>query len=364
MKRDYYQILEVERGASADELKRAYRQLAHRFHPDKNPDSPDAEARFKEASEAYAVLSDPEKRSIYDRFGHAGLQGDAGGDPFAGFDPFASFGELFNEFFGGDLFGRRRGLGQRGADLRYDLELDFDVAAFGGEETIRVPRHETCAECEGRGGEREVCPLCQGHGAIQLQQGFFRVSRTCDRCQGLGQSLRRACSECRGHGRVEAVQKRVVRIPAGVDSGTRLRLQGEGEAGIRGGPPGDLYVVINVREHPLFARDGTDVLCELPLSVVQAALGCEVEVPTLDGKTTLEIRPGTQSGEQLRLRGKGIPRLGGGPRGDQIVRTFVEVPTRLTAEQRDLLEKFAALSGDEVTPRRRGFLDKLRDLFD
>ncbi len=363
MKRDYYEILGVERGAGADELKRAYRQLAHKFHPDKNPDDPDAEARFKEASEAYAVLSDPEKRQVYDRLGHAGISG--GGDPFAGFDPFSNFGDLFNEFFGGDVFGRRqRGGAQRGADLRYDLEVDFAVAAQGGEETLRIPRYEACEACAGTGGERETCPACQGQGSIQLQQGFFRISRTCDRCQGLGQSLRRACSDCRGHGRVETVRKRTIRIPQGIDTGTRLRLQGEGEAGLRGGPAGDLYVVLHVRDHPIFERDGSDILFELPVSISQAALGGQVEVPTIDGKTELEIRAGTQTNELIRLRGMGLPRIGGGPRGDQLVRIFVEVPTRLNDEQRELLERFAELAGDEVSPRRRSFLDKLRDVFE
>ena len=364
MKRDYYDVLGVERGVGEAELKRAYRKLAHQHHPDKNPDDPEAENRFKEASEAYAVLSDPERRSLYDRLGHAGISG-AGGDPFAGFDPFNSFSDLFNEFFGGDLFGRRqRGGVQRGADLRYDLEIDLSVAANGGEETLRLPRHETCEACNGMGGEREPCPTCHGQGSIQLQQGFFRVSRTCDRCQGLGQSLRRACQECRGHGRIESVQKRAVRIPAGVDTGTRLRLQEEGEAGLRGGPPGDLYVVISLRDHPLFERDGSHLLCEVPISIIQAALGAEVEAPTLEGKTDLEIQPGTQSGDVLRLRGLGLPRLGGGPRGDLLVRIFVEVPTRLTDEQREILQRFAEVSGDDITPRRRGFLDKLRDLFE
>ncbi len=365
MKRDYYEILGLDRQASPEELKRAYRKLAHRYHPDKNPDDPEAEPRFKEASEAYAVLSDPEKRSLYDRLGHAGISGSGAGDPFAGFDPFANFSDLFNEFFGGDLFGRRqRGGAQRGADLRYDLEVEFSVAAHGGEETLRIPRHETCDECDGSGGERELCPACRGQGSVELQQGFFRISRTCDRCQGLGQSLRRACSACRGHGRVEAVQTRTVRIPPGIDTGTRLRLQGEGEAGLRGGPTGDLYVVITVRDHPLFEREGADLLCELPISISQAALGGKVDVPTVDGKTEIEIRPGTQPGELIRLRGLGLQRLGGGSRGDQLVRIFVEIPTRLSDEQRELLERFAESSGDEVTPRRRGFLETLRDLLE
>ena len=364
MKRDYYEILGVGQTAEPGELKRAYRKLAHQYHPDKNPNNPEAEDKFKEASEAYAVLTDPEKRAAYDRFGHAGISG--GGDPFAGFDPFQSFGDLFSEFFGGDVFGRRGGgrAGLRGADLRYDLEVDFLVAALGGDETLRIPRHEKCQSCGGAGGEREVCPRCNGQGQIQLQQGFFRIARTCDRCGGLGQSLRRACDECRGQGRTETVQKRTVSIPSGVDTGTRLRLQGEGEAGVRGGPSGDLYIVIQVREHPLFERDGPNLICELPISIVQAALGCEVEAPGLESRTSLQIAAGTQSGDVIRLPGKGMPRLGGGSRGDQLVHIYVEVPTRLTDEQRELLEQFARVSGDDVMPRRRGFLDKLRDLFD
>jgi molecular chaperone DnaJ len=366
LKRDYYEILGVDRGTSSEELKKAYRRLAHQYHPDKNPGDPEAEASFKAASEAYAVLSDDEKRQAYDRFGHDAFQG-SGGDPFAGFDPFSSFADLFSEFFGGDVFGRgRRGgrIGRRGADLRYDLEVDFEVAALGGEQRIQIPKHKPCESCAGLGGERETCPRCNGLGQIQLQQGFFRISRTCDRCAGLGQSLRRACDACRGRGRVETVQTMSVRIPPGVDTGIRLRLSGEGEAGYDGGPPGDLYVVLTLKEHPLFERIGEDLHCEVPISVAQAALGCDIEVPTLEGRDSLTLQPGTQSGEQVRLSGKGLPRLGGGPRGDQIVRIFVEVPTRLSDKQRALLEEFARVSGDDVAPRQRGFLDKLRDLFD
>lgn len=366
MKRDYYEILGVDQRAAPDELKRAYRRLAHENHPDKNPDDPDAEARFKEASEAYAVLSDPEKRGTYDRFGHAGISGGQGGDPFAGFDPFSSFGDLFNEFFGGDLFGQRRGggSGRRGADLRYQLDIEFQEAAFGHETRIRIPRHDSCSECNGVGGDVETCPRCNGMGQIQLQQGFFRIARPCDRCSGMGQSLKRACESCRGQGRTESVVERTVKVPEGAFTGLTLRYRGEGEAGMRGGATGDLNVVINVRPHPIFERDELDVLCELPISMAQAALGCEVEVPTLRGVKDISIHAGTQSGDVVRLRGEGIPRLGGGPSGDQLVRVFVEVPTRLSAEQRELLEKFAEVSGDDVAPRQRGFLEKLRDLFD
>jgi molecular chaperone DnaJ len=366
VKRDYYDILGVPRDAGPQELKKAYRRLAHRHHPDKNPDDPESTERFKEASEAYAVLSDPEKRATYDRFGHEGLAGPAGADPFAGFDPFSAFSDLFNEFFGGDVFarGRRsRAMGRRGADLRYDLDVDFGVAALGGEETLEIPKHKPCAQCGGLGGERDLCHRCGGHGQVHLQQGFFRISRTCDACGGSGQSLRRRCGECRGAGRLETVQRVTVRVPPGVETGVRLRLAGEGEAGYDGGPPGDLYVVIQVRSHPLFERRGSDLVCEVPISIAQAALGCEIEVPTLDGKEQVRVPAGSQSGETITLRGRGLPRLGGGARGDQYVRIFVEVPTRLSEKQRELLEEFARVSGADVTPRRRGFLEKLRELF-
>jgi len=366
VKRDYYEILGVDRSADADVLKRAYRKAAHQYHPDKNPGDDEAESRFKEASEAYAVLSDAEKRSLYDRFGHAGISGGGAGDPFQGFDPFSAFGDLFSDFFGGDMFGRRRGgpAGRRGADLRYQLEVDFQAAVFGCEEQIRIPRHETCGSCGGRGGDLETCPRCQGIGQIQIQQGFFRIARPCDRCGGSGESLKRACEDCSGKGRLENVVDRTINVPAGSYSGLILRYRGEGEAGMRGGPTGDLNVVLRVRAHPMFERDEQDIYCELPISVEQAALGCEVDVPTLKGKRSIEVPAGTQSGDTLRLSGEGIPRLGGGPRGDQLVRIFVEVPTRLSAEQRELYERLAELSGTEFSPRRRGFLNKLRDLFD
>ncbi len=367
MKADYYETLGIERSASPDELKKAYRKLAHQFHPDKNPDNAEAEARFKEASEAYAVLSEPEKRAAYDHMGHAAFQAGGGGDPFAGFDPFSSFGDLFNEFFGGDLFGQRRGQrgrGRRGADLRYDLEVDFQVAATGSEEALRIPKHKRCEDCSGSGGDRETCSACGGQGQVFLQQGFFRISRTCDRCRGVGQQLCRACSTCSGDGRLETMQKLNVRIPPGVDTGVRLRLTGEGEAGYDGGPAGDLYVVIHLREHPLFERDDSDIICEVPVSIAQATLGCDVEIPTLEGTDTLKVRSGTQSGAIIRLRGQGLPRLDGGPHGDQLVQIFVEVPTKLSDEQRELMERFAAISGDDVSPRRKGFMDKLRRLLD
>ena len=364
MKSDYYEILGVARNASADELKRAYRKLAHQYHPDKNPGNPEAETRFKEASEAYAVLSDGEKRARYDRFGHEAFG--AGGAGFGqDFDPFSAFGDLFSEFFGGDVFGgRQRRQGHRGADLRYDLEVDFSVSAAGGEEVLRIPKHARCEPCRGEGGERVTCPRCNGRGQIALQQGFFRVARTCDRCSGSGRSLKRACDACRGAGRVETVQTLSVRVPAGVDTGVRLRLSNEGEAGHNGGPPGDLFVVVHVRDHPLFERQDADLHCDVPLSFAQAALGCEVQVPTLQEKHDLKIPPGSQPDDVLTLRGRGLPRLRGGPNGDAHYRLVVDVPRKLSARQREILEEFAAESGDEVSPRARGFLDTLRELFD
>jgi molecular chaperone DnaJ len=365
--RDYYEVLGVERGASPEGLKKAYRKLAHQYHPDKNPDNPEAEARFKEASEAYAILSDPEKRAQYDRFGHAAFAGGGGGSPFGqDFDPFSAFGDLFGEFFGGDIFGgrgRRRRGGQRGADLRYDLEVDFSVAALGGEEALSIPKHKACGDCNGRGGERATCTRCGGQGQIVMQQGFFRVARTCDGCAGSGQALKRACGTCRGSGRIETLQELSVRIPAGVDNGVRLRLSGEGEAGHDGGPPGDLFVVVHVRDHPLFERREADLICDVPISIAQAALGCEVEVPTLEGKEKIQVAAGTQNDEIVRLRGRGLPRLRGGPRGDLHYRIAVEIPTKLSARQRELLQEFAKLAGDDHTPARRGFLEALRDLF-
>lgn len=358
-KRDYYEVLGIERHATTQEIKKAYRRLARELHPDRNPNNAEAEARFKEASEAYAVLGDDEKRAIYDRHGHAGISG--GG---AGFDPFESFGDLFQEIFGADMFGRRRSgsRARRGADLRYALEVDFLTAATGAKQQLQIPRHETCSTCAGQGGERETCPRCYGHGQIEQQQGFFRFAHTCDRCSGLGQSLSRACQECRGQGRIEKLHKFAVDIPAGVDTGTRLRIKGAGEGGVMGGPTGDLFVDIMVKNHPLLARDGPDLLCEVPVSIAQATLGGEIEVPGIDGRRTVQLEPGTQPGQLIRIRGAGLPRLRGGPPGDQIVRIDVEVPTKLTAELRALMEQFAEASG-EVLPKRKTFLDKLKELF-
>jgi len=371
VKRDYYEVLGVDRSADAETLKKAYRKLALQYHPDRNPDDPDAEEKFKEASEAYAVLSDPEKRRAYDRFGHEGV-GAAGGG-FADFGDLGAFGDVLNDLFG-DLFGtrggagtRRRGRGRRGADLRYQLDLDLADVLTGKEARITIPKMRPCGSCGGSGarsGTRpETCGRCRGTGQLMFQQGFFRISRPCDACGGAGEVVRERCPSCRGQGRVESQQTLTVKIPAGVEHGTRLRLAGEGEAGIEGGPPGDLYVDVAVRPHPFFTREGPDLHCQVPVSFVQAALGGEIEVPTLEGKVSMRIPEGTQSGRVFRLAGKGLPALGQRGRGDLLVQIFVEVPTKLTPRQRELLEQFAEESGTEVSPVTRSFVEKLRDFF-
>lgn len=369
-KRDYYDVLGVARSATDEELKKSYRKLALQYHPDRNPDDPDAEEKFKEASEAYAVLADPEKRRQYDRFGFEGV-GAGGPGGFPGAD-FAAFGDLFNDLFG-DLFGarmggRRSGRGQRGADLRYTHEIELADVAAGVETSLSIPRMMRCEPCGGSGArpgtEPETCTRCNGSGQAIFQQGLFRITRPCDACRGEGRVVRDPCKSCRGSGRSEGERSIKVRIPPGVEDGMRLRVAGEGEAGIAGGPPGDLYVVIRVAPHPLFVREGSDLICEVPIPFVQAALGAEIEVPTLEGKVVLRVAEGTQTGKLLRLRGKGLPTVQGGPRGDQLVRLFVEVPTRLTGRQRELLERFAEATSTEVSPVTKGFLDKLRDLFD
>ncbi len=371
-KRDYYDVLGVARGATPDDLKKAYRALALQYHPDRNPDDPDAENRFKEVSEAYAVLSDTDKRRAYDRFGHQGVGAQGMGGFQGDFGDLGSFTDLFNDLFG-DVFGGprrgpRRSRGRRGADLRYNLEIDLDDVRDGLDAKLSIPKMRACGTCEGSGArpgtQRELCGRCNGGGQVIFQQGFFRISRPCDACNGEGEVVRDRCHTCRGSGRTEGQQNISVRIPAGVDEGSRLRLAGEGEAGIAGGPPGDLYVVISVKPHPLFTRDGPDLYCEVPIPFPKAALGAEIEVPTLDGKVDLRIAEGTQPGAIHRLRGKGLPTLGSAARGDQYVKIFVEVPTNLTSRQRELLEELARESGSEASPVTKGFLDKLKDLFD
>jgi molecular chaperone DnaJ len=369
-KRDYYEVLGVDRSADADALKKAYRALALKHHPDRNPGDVAAEEKFKEASEAYAVLSDPEKRRAYDRFGFDAVGGGPGGFDFGA--DMGAFGDVLNDLFG-DLFGtrggsgtRRRGRGRRGADLRYTLEVDLIQLLQVNEATLQIPKMRPCATCSGSGakpGTRpESCTRCRGDGQLMFQQGFFRISRPCDACGGAGEIVKERCTSCRGAGRTEGEQTLHVKIPAGVEHGTRLRLAGEGEAGIEGGPPGDLYVDVSVRPHPFFQRDGTDLHCQVPIPFVQAALGGEIEVPTLDGKTPLRIPEGTQSGKTFRFPGRGLPALGGRTRGDQIVQIFVEVPSKLTDRQRELLEEFARAGGTEVSPVSKSFVEKLKDL--
>jgi molecular chaperone DnaJ len=364
-KRDYYEVLGVNRTANAQELKSAYRKIALQYHPDRNPGNKEAEEKFKEASEAYEVLSDEEKRARYDRFGHAG----------AGFEGFGAGGfsavnlnEIFGEIFG-DIFGgrhRQRGGRARGADLQYNLEISFEEAAFGCEVRVPIPRPKTCEKCNGTGsrdGQVRSCPTCGGSGELRFTQGFFSVSRTCNACGGVGRVIVEPCQGCGGRGKIESRTELTVNIPAGVDTGTRVRVTGQGEPGEQGGPPGDLYVVMHVREHPLFARDGTEVFLEMPISFTQAALGATVEVPTLDGKHKMKIPAGTQSGKVIQIKGKGIPHLHGGGRGNMHVRVLVETPTELTREQRALLERLAEISGEDTHPQSRSFLAKVRELF-
>ncbi|HXK11322.1 MAG TPA: molecular chaperone DnaJ [Vicinamibacteria bacterium] len=364
--RDYYEVLGVPRNASDQEIKSAYRKLALRHHPDRNPGDKQAEERFKEAAEAYGVLGDAEKRQRYDTYGHAGVAGAAG----AGFDPtiFADFSDILGDFFGfGDVFGRRRGP-RRGGDLRYNLEISFEEAAFGTETQIRIPRAETCATCAGSGaapGTKPVsCPTCRGSGQITFQQGFFSVARTCGHCRGAGRIVAERCKTCDGEGQVRVERTLQIKIPPGVDTGSQLRIGGEGEPGPQGGAPGDLYVVVRAADHAFFKRDGTNLFCELPVSVTQAALGATVEVPTLDGgKTKLTVPEGTQAGTILRLRGQGVPSLGGRGRGDLHVLLRVVVPRHLTSEQRKILEQLAkTLPVPDLKDRDKSLLDRMKDL--
>ncbi len=363
-KRDYYEVLGVARDAGADEIKKAYRKVALQYHPDRNQGDPEAEERFKEASEAYQVLSDQERRAQYDRFGHAAFE-QGGGFDFnaAGFEDI--FGDIFGDFFGG---GRGRRRSSRGDDLRYDLEIDFEEAIFGVEKKIRVPRMQSCETCGGEGtregASRETCLACAGAGQVRYQQGLFSIARTCGECQGAGTVIRDPCPDCRGAGAVRKQQSLSVKIPAGVDHGSRLKLRGEGEAGPRGGAAGDLYVVLHVREHPFFVRDGRDVLCEVPVGMTQAALGADLEVPTPHGKVKMKVPQGTQSGSLFRLKGKGAPDLRGYGHGDTLVRVVVETPRKLTKRQKKLLEEFADIAGEDVSPQSKGFFDKVKEMFD
>ncbi|TMA27277.1 MAG: molecular chaperone DnaJ [Deltaproteobacteria bacterium] len=366
-KRDYYEVLGVSRSATAQELKSAFRKLAIQFHPDKNEGDKASEEKFKECSEAYEILADPEKRARYDRFGHQ-APGGFGPSPFeAGFTGNINdiFGDIFGEIFG--QRGRSRGGKQRGSDLRYNLEVSFTEAAFGSEAKVKIPRHKQCSTCHGSGAKAgtgpKTCPTCHGAGELRMTQGFFQISRTCGHCQGTGKVITDPCATCRGAGKVETESVLTVKVPPGVDTGTRLKLTGEGEPGERGGPPGDLYVVVHVQEHPIFIREDTEVICEVPIIFTQAALGSTIEVPTLDGKVKMKIPSGTQSGKVFRLRGKGIPHLNGYQRGDQHVRVTVEVPEKLSKKQRELLEQFASIAGEESHPQSKSFFAKVKELF-
>lgn len=374
-KRDYYEILGVSRTATESELKSSYRKLALKFHPDRNPGDKAAEESFKEAAEAYAVLCDGEKRSLYDRFGHQGLGGAAGGG--AGFDPsvfneFGDFADILGSMFGfGDVFGggRRRGGPQRGADLRYDLEISFEEAARGAETNIQIPRQETCDSCKGSGAAPgstpSVCSQCRGQGQVRFQQGFFTVARTCPQCQGNGKIISKPCTSCRGAGRVARERKITVKIPAGIATGQQLRLHGEGEAGAGGGPAGHLYVVVQVQEHEFFRRDGVNLFCEVPVNFTTLTLGGEIQVPTLDGSDEVKVPEGTQTGTTLRLRGKGMPDVNGRGRGDLFATVQVQTPKKLTKEQRHLVEQLGkVLPKDKFEPRTHAEKEDERNLFD
>ncbi len=359
--KDYYEILGVSREASEADIKKAFRQLALKYHPDRNPENKAAEENFKEINEAYSCLINPEKRANYDRFGTAEGVG-------AGFEPFGTgFGEIFEDIFGdffGTFTGSRRPRPTKGKDLRYDLDITLMEAAFGAEKTLEVPKWENCAECGGTGsvpGKAPVtCPNCKGGGQVRFQQGFFSISKTCQKCGGAGRIITDPCQSCKGQSKVRKIKSIQVKMPAGVDTGSRLRISNEGEMGLYGGPPGDLYIVLNIEEHPFFKREGNDLYCDVPLSFPQAALGSEIEVPTIEGTANIKIPQGTPSGRIFYLKGKGIPRLGGRSRGDQIVRVYVDVPKKITPRQKEILEEFAQINGDEVS---KSFKEKLKDLF-
>ncbi|HYB59965.1 MAG TPA: molecular chaperone DnaJ [Methylomirabilota bacterium] len=372
-KRDYYEILAVPKAASADEIKSAYRKAALKWHPDRNPnDKKQAEERFREATEAYSILTDPQKRAAYDRYGHAGVSGAF--DTGISHTIFEDFQDIFGDFFGfEDIFGgggrRGRSKAQRGADLRYDMELSFEEAATGLTTKIRVPRQEFCEPCNGTGAKAGTgvvaCPQCGGRGQMHYQQGFFAISRTCPACRGAGQVVREKCPECRGEGRVEKTKTIDLRIPPGVDSQTRLRVPGEGEVGMNGGPPGDLYVILEVREHPFFERRNADLYCTIPISVTQAALGAEVTVPGLSGEEKVKIPEGTQTGSIFRLKGKGLPDPHGGGKGDLYVNVRVITPAKLNREQRRMLEQLGQTLETDNLPVQRSssFFDKVKDIF-
>ncbi|MFQ5900708.1 MAG: molecular chaperone DnaJ [Thermodesulfobacteriota bacterium] len=367
-KEDYYKILGVNKSANESEIKKAYRKLAHELHPDKNPGNKKAEESFKKINEAYGVLGDAEKRAAYDRFGHVGERayGGFGGSPGAGFttDFQDIFGDIFGDFFGAKT---KREQGRRGADLQYNLDISFDEAAFGTEKDVEIYRHKKCKKCDGSGAKPGTspltCPTCGGSGQASYQQGFFSISRPCTNCRGEGRIIKNPCTECRGSGMARVLHKIKVKVPAGVNTGSRLKLTGEGEDGMRGGPSGDLYVVINVKPHPIFLRENDDIICEIPISFPQAAIGAEIYAPTLEGKLKIKIPPGTQSGRILRLKNKGIASLQGYGRGDEHIIIKVETPTKLTQRQKELLREFEKSSKKSNNPISEGFFNKIKNLF-
>ncbi|MCZ4351814.1 molecular chaperone DnaJ [Roseovarius aestuarii] len=376
-KRDFYEVLGVSRGASADEIKKAYRQKAKALHPDSNKDNPNAEAQFKEAGQAYEVLKDAEKKAAYDRFGHAAFEGGMGGGggrpgPGGGQGDFASaFSDVFDDLFG-DFMGARggggRGRAARGSDLRYNMRITLEEAFQGLQKTINVPTSVACKSCEGTGAEGgsepTTCHTCSGMGKVRAQQGFFTVERTCPTCSGLGQIIQNPCNDCGGQGRVEKDRALSVNIPAGVETGTRIRLSGEGEAGMRGGPPGDLYIFIEVAKHALFEREETNLFCNVPVSMATAAMGGDIEVPTIDGgRSRVKIPAGSQSGRQMRLRAKGMPALRGGGAGDMFIELAVETPVNLTSKQKELLREFEKLSEDN-NPESKSFFRSVKSFWD
>jgi len=375
-KRDYYDILGVSKGASADEIKKGYRTKAKELHPDRNKDNPDSEAKFKEANEAYEVLKDGEKKAAYDRFGHAAFEGGGGGRPGGGgfgggnADFSSAFSDVFDDLFGNFAGGQRGGgnRASRGSDLRYNLRISLEEAFSGLQKTINVPTSVACDNCKGTGAEGgsepTSCPTCSGMGKVRAQQGFFTVERTCPTCSGLGQIIKNPCKSCQGAGRVEKDRALSVNIPAGVETGTRIRLAGEGEAGMRGGPSGDLYIFIEVADHALFQREGTNVFCRVPVSMAKAALGGSIEVPTIDGgRGRVQIPAGSQSGRQMRLRSKGMPALRGGSAGDMFIELAVETPVNLTARQKELLTEFDELA-ENNNPESSSFFSSVKSFWD
>ncbi|WP_116963052.1 molecular chaperone DnaJ [Fastidiosibacter lacustris] len=368
MPRDYYEILGVSKSATEQELKRAYRKMAMKYHPDRNPNDKDAETKFKEASEAYEILSDPQKRAAYDQFGHAGVQQGSGHGGFSGGNFNDVFGDIFSDIFGGGARGGRssRTYARRGNDLQYNLEITLEEAIHGTTKEIKVPTYVSCGSCHGTGGTgKQTCSMCHGAGAVRMSQGFFSVEQTCPTCHGTGSIIKDPCRSCHGQGRKQDTKSLSVKIPAGVDTGDRIRLAGEGEAGEYGASSGDLYVQVRVREHAIFERNGSDLYCEVPITFIIACLGGELDVPTIDGKVKLKIPPETQTGKLFRLRGKGVKALRGNSMGDLMCKVTVETPVNLNTKQRALLEEFAASLGEQHThsPKSKSWFDNVKEFF-